>query len=233
MIILKDIFSDIQIVNNGTAKYRLGDAVLLQNGAALPEKGVTNEQYKDTIGYDYCKTTKKIGDIGLVNELIDKYIKKNNYKIPGNELVIHLRIGENKFGPGGKNENPNKSKTIDTETELDQLINLIDKDTSHVVIVTAMHQVKNPDNNMYKTFESLYNKLENSGYTISVKSSKSVDEDFCYISRAKNFIPTHGNFSVLAGLCNTNNVKWDICERDISILGEEIKQYYEKHIQQA
>lgn len=233
MIILKEVFKSIQILNNGTAKYRLGDAILLQNGAALSEKGVTNEQYKNTIGYDYCKATSACADIELVNKLIDTHIEKNNYVLAEDELVIHLRIGENKFGPHGNRKDPSKSKTIDSEDEVNKLVDLVDDTFKDVVIVTAMHQVKDPSNDMYKSFEMLYNKLQKKGFNVSVKSSASVDEDFCYISKAKNFIPTHGNFSVLAGLCNTNNVKWDICERDIMILGGETQKYYERHIQQT
>lgn len=227
------MFNNIQILNNGKAKYRLGDAILLQNGASLSEKGVTNEQYKNTIGYDYCKATTECANIELVNKLIDEHIEKNNFTLAEDELVIHLRIGENKFGPCGNRKDPSKSKTVDSEDEVDKLVSLVDDNFKRVVIVTAMHQVKNPEDSMYKSFELLYNKLQNKGFDVSIKSSANIDEDFCYISRAKNFIPTHGNFSVLAGLCNTNNVKWDICERDVMILGKETQQCYERNIRQA
>lgn len=208
-----DIIKNIKIVNNDKAKYRLGDAVLLQNGANTDFKGVRNEKYKGSIGYEYCSRTKEKLQMEIMQELIEKKILEKKYEMPGDsEVVIHLRIGEN------RHHGTKKSKTIENSKEIEVIVDLIRPEAELVTIVTAMHQIENPAASEYTVLQTLYDKLAKKGFPVKVKSSDDIDEDFCYLSRAKTLIVTHGNFSLLAGFCNPNQVHWDLCSRDFSTL---------------
>jgi len=188
---------NIQTLNTGEVKYRLGDAVLLRNSAAYTGRGVLNEKFKGTIGYEYVSNNKNKADIKYMNELINKHIKVHSYAVPDDrELVVHLRIGDN-----GEASRP-RGKLIDTESDFNKLveiINLADKDS--ITIVTAMHSLPKPEMKHYDIVTRLYKMFE-----VTIKSSSNVDEDFCYLARAKKLVTTKGTFSELAGMCNPNEV---------------------------
>jgi hypothetical protein len=191
---------NIQSVNNSHVKYRLGDAVLLRNGAAYPARGVVNKMYEGTIGYEYITTNESKGDIKHMNRLIDEHIERHGYKVPDDdEVVVHLRIGDN-----GEVKRP-RDKLVKNDKEFEKLIELIkdacDGFSDKVTVVTAMHAVDGPQNEHYKIVERLCDRLP-----VTIKSSPNIDEDFCYLARAKKLIVTKGNFSDLAGRCNPNYV---------------------------
>lgn len=191
---------NIQSVNNSHVKYRLGDAVLLRNGAAYPGRGVLNDRYKGTIGYEYISTNGSKGDIKHMNRLIDKHIKKHGYKLPDDdEVVVHLRIGDN-----GEVRRP-RDKLVKNDAEFERLVEIIeaacDGFSDKITVVTAMHAVDGAQKEHYSVVNRLCDRLP-----VTIKSSTNVDEDFCYLARAKRLIVTKGNFSELAGRCNPNYV---------------------------
>ena len=191
---------NIQTLNTGIVKYRLGDAVLLGNSAIGVARGVLNEKFKGTIGYEYVSKSSALADIKRLNGLIDKHIKLHNYKLPDDdEVVVHLRIGDN-----GEPHRP-RGKLIDSDSEFNRLVGLI-KDAASgfsdkITVVTAMHSVDGPQDDHYSVVDLLCERIP-----VTIKSSANVDEDFCYLARAKKLIVTKGNFSDLAGRCNPNEV---------------------------
>ena len=191
---------NIQSLNADIVKYRLGDAILLGNSAIGVQRGVLNERFKGTIGYEYVSRNSSLADIKRLNGLIDKHIKLHGYKLPDDdEVVVHLRIGDN-----GQPNRP-RDKLVKNDSEFTRLVALIEDAmrgfSDKVTLVTAIHSVESPKKEDYKIVERLCARLP-----VTIKSSANVDEDFCYLARAKKLIVTKGNFSDLAGRCNPNEV---------------------------
>ena len=179
----------IQVLNVGHPKYRLGDAIMQANNAS---RHILHEKFRGTIGYEYVKKSKSPRDVKRVNELVEKHIKLHNYKVPDDdEVVVHLRMGD--------------AKLIKGDAEFARLVDLIEDAargfSDKITIVTAIHAVANPKKSDYQIVDRLCEKM-----SVTIKSSANVDEDFCYLARAKKLIVTKGNFSNLAGLCNPNSV---------------------------
>ena len=190
---------NIQSLNTGIVKYRLGDAILLRNSAIGTARGVLHPTFKGTIGYEYVSMNDTAGDIECMNRLIDKHIELHNYKLPeDDEVVVHLRIGDN--GPPNRRRNK-----LVKDGEFDRLVKLI-KETARgfsdrIVVVTAVHSVEGAGDSEYGIVKRLCSEIP-----VTIKSSPNIDEDFCYLARAKRLVVTKGNFSDLAGRCNPNYV---------------------------
>lgn len=183
--------------------YRLGDGLILWP----PNDGreIIKKYYPNTIGGVYLKRhSQKIGeiDITLLRKVVDEFIAKNNYTLPGdNDIVIHLRLGD--IGPILR-------KNIPHEQELAEVINAIessikDKPNKKVIIVAALHLSKGINEKfVYGTLPNIISYLKDNNIDYEIKSS-SIDEDFCFLVKAKSLICTMGGFSLLAYLCNEND----------------------------
>tara|TARA_A100001015_G_scaffold245331_1_gene281245 strand:+ start:962 stop:1654 length:693 start_codon:yes stop_codon:yes gene_type:complete len=183
--------------------YRLGDGLILWR----PNDGrdVIKKHHPNTIGGVYLKRhSQRIGeiDITLLRKVVDEFITKNNYVLPSDDdIVIHLRLGD--IGPIHR-------KNIPHEQELSEVINVIetaikDKPNKKVIIVTALHLAKGRDDKfVYGTLPNIISYLKDNNINYEIKSA-SIDEDFCFLVKAKSLICTMGGFSLLAYLCNENN----------------------------
>ena len=163
-------------INQTGAKYRLGDTILLgYNGAAR-----AMQSHPNTIGHDYMTALKWTGGnnveyrkafhtIGkdILLKIIDKHIKKHNYKAPKTETVLHWR-----FHPFFELERLSKLKETIGDKE--------------VTVCAALHS------NETKGLEE-FNKFINQD-NVRLKSSPNPDEDFCFLFQAKKLILTKGNF---------------------------------------
>ena len=189
-------------------RYRLGDLVIHGNRAG--NQILKTPDYRDTIGYRYVV---KVVELGRalnrleLDRLVEEHLKKNqHYKTPKHdELVVHLRLGDR--------------DTMLLQENIDKLVTksleVMSKEGLHsVTIVTAVHFAywSKPEDIGDKPLQSkgairrIVERFEESGVQCGIRSAEDVDEDFCYLIKAKNLIITSGNFSILAGILNRNNV---------------------------
>lgn len=181
-----------EVNNEGRPHYRLGDAILrpIHNNSAAED--ALDPKYKDTIAQDYLLTRiKGTGSkIDILKAIIEDHIKRKEYPVPDpGELVIHFRIGD--------------FKRVDKISIIYWLLRMVKKSKAKkVTIVTAMHAVASHANDpaSYGLLPSFIDELDKNRISYSIKSGE-IDEDFCYMVKAKKFIATNGNFSRLAYLC--------------------------------
>jgi hypothetical protein len=204
-------------VNTMRGFYRLGDLVILGNSSISDI--MMREGKEKTIGYKYithATSNNTYWNFEYLNELIDDYISQEDLELAGeSELVVHLRMGD---------------VLRITEDELGSVINAIksaytESNSRSIVIVTAYHmpitrktthnerdfkvmKVMIDDSNY--VLDKLLHQLNIYGIPVTLRSGD-IDSDFCYLCRAKNLLITRGRFSLLAGVCNPNNVYtvWD------------------------
>ena len=158
----------VNVNNTSTIKYRLGDAILLNNSARKKMKNFPN-----TIGYDYLNSIKwerRPFDKDLLTRIVNKHIKKHNYKAPETEWVLHWRLYP-------------RRKVINLE-KLNKFIG-----GEEITVCAAIH------NGCREGIED-FNKFIGQD-NVKLQSSSNVDEDFCFLFQAKKLIFTTGNFSNL------------------------------------
>ena len=154
-------------VNQSSNKYRLGDAILLDNTARNKIRNFPN-----TIGYDYLTATKwvpKLFDKDILTRVINEHIKKHNYKAPETEFAIHWRLHPH------FEMNMNKLKEIIGDKE--------------VTVCAAIHS------NETRGLEKLNKFVKEDN--VRLQSSSNPDKDFAFLFQAKKLITTQGQFSNL------------------------------------
>lgn len=198
---------NIQTLDRAEFRYRLGDLVLLGNDA-LKMVMDKDSPFHDTIGYEYATATlerNRFLDFKLLKKLIKNHTEKHQYPLPPSDvLVIHFRAGDRKRVVG---------------SEIDMLLSYVKSACAKsrltkVQIVTAFHyenriesdEVDELGRENLRNLQDFVSGLEACGMSASVKPSGRIDEDFCYISNARHFLPTKGGYSVLAGICNPHRV---------------------------
>tara|TARA_A100001515_G_C4556910_1_gene205293 strand:- start:485 stop:1009 length:525 start_codon:yes stop_codon:yes gene_type:complete len=152
-------------VNQSANKYRLGDAILLDNSARNKIKNFPN-----TIAHDYLTATgwaPKFFDKDIITRIINEHIKKHNYKAPETEIVLHWR-----FHPYFELERLDRLKEVIGNRE--------------VTVCAALHS---NETKSLKEFNEFINQDN-----VKLQSSLNADEDFCFLFQAKKLIITKGNF---------------------------------------
>lgn len=127
---------------------------------------------------------------------------KNNSLNPGNSIVIHLRLGDiMKTGV--------RNTYLSTYNDYENIVKTIKNkypNNKNIVIVTGAHSNIGISNSelFIKKIEKL---LKNNGYNIKYRVGKPPDDDMCFLSRSKIFIPSKGGgFTKLASeLVKLNN----------------------------
>jgi len=206
----------IAIYKKSKFRYRLGDLVLLQGDAVCMVMN-RHSPFHNTIGHEYAELMLKNNtclDFDSLREIIKRHTIKNKYTTSmDDELVVHIRAGDRK-----------RVNSSEVDILLDSIgVVLDDVAIKRVVIVTAFH-FGNPivvsDDLLAENYGNL-NKLitgvEKMGVDVSVKSSGDIDEDFCYLVNSKHFMPSKGGFSMVAGVCNENNVYSSLPNTDNAI----------------
>lgn len=205
----------VNTINNKPAawQYRLGDAVFLGNCAIT--KILHNESpFTETIGYKFLENM--INNRKLYNWDYMRSLCKVDYTIPENQLTVHIRAGDW------------KSICRDSKSII-QLINNIEnvvkqRNIDRVIIVTAYHWCKMPPKRRAKLLPANMDTIERiirsvSKYVaVDVQSNDNPDEDFKYLVNSNHLMVTQGFFSILAGVCNDNNVYSGI-DKDVIITG--------------
>lgn len=201
---------NIRIIDKAEFRYRLGDLVLLGNDA-LSTILDPKSPFQNTIGYEYAHTTlarNRFLDFKLLGKIVRKHTQIHGYAIPQpNELVLHYRAGDFK-----------RVKDAEIGDLVSHVKNACAKShLTYVHIVTAFHygnkhamfeqgSVDELTGENHKNLDKTISLLRSLNFVVSVKDSGSIDEDFCFLSNAKHFLPSKGGYSVLAALCNTDHV---------------------------
>lgn len=199
---IDDVDYNVEIVNTGGFRYRLGDIVLKNNNAISDLKMYPN--YKDTIGYAYLMNTVEHGfqNWSILGKIVDEYILDHNIKLPNDdELVVHLRLGD-------RGLNSHNGYLKNTLSKLKTIINT--SNVKYVTIVTALHfhdeySDDDVDVNM-NTLKQITTALKDMNVAVNIRSSDNPDIDFTYMVKAKHLFITIGNFSLLIGILNSNNI---------------------------
>ena len=192
---------------DGLPPYRLGDAILHGN-AAITQLYSSETPYEETIGWKFIHhtiTTKKLFDWNHLHQLA---LKIEHIPAGDDTLVMGLRLGD--------------FKRVTDPQNLDHIIqNVVHSSIKYsaykVVIVTALvwdpknsraDKANHNDSNM-TALQYLLSGLEAKNLIVDIYS-KSPDLDFAYMVTASNLIVGTGNFHLLAGICNKNNVEYSL-----------------------
>lgn len=190
---------------DGLPPYRLGDAILHGNTAITQLYG-HNTPYKDTIGWKFIHHTllnKKLFDWEHLRQLA---VKIEHTPAGDDTLVLGLRLGD--------------IKRVTDRSDLDHITkNVIQASIKYnaykVVIVTALvwdpkdpckNKANHNDSNI-TALKYLISNLEASDFLVTVRS-RPPDSDFAYLITASNLIVGTGNYHLLAGICNKNNIEY-------------------------
>lgn len=168
--------------------YRLGDAILVEYPGA--KESIIHPRWRGTIGYSYFHRRGRSQNYTLLRELIEEK-KRSGFETPNDdELVVHFRIGD------WKRVESKDLSGINQLTEAMRSRHGLKK----VRIVCAFH------NHELRVNENPWGALpayvkycaEELKLEVDVKSSKTADEDFVFLTSAKYLICSKGNFSRLA-----------------------------------
>jgi hypothetical protein len=141
-------------------------------------------------------------------ELADHKVSKDKLRTPlGDELVVHLRMGDDKGG---------------ARLETDKVVGYIRKTAQslgvkRIAIVTALHFGRNWINEHTRSELELEKKLNlnkineiisglNGSLSVRVMSRDDIDADFCFLTKAPYLIIGNGHFSVCAAMCGRGSL---------------------------
>ena len=212
---LLDIFKyDMVKYFNEDYGYRLGDMVFKENSRyQLNGEKYHYKFYPKSIASEYMRRTDKQGDFETLLNIIKE---KNNIKQKEEDLVIHLRTGDSL----NKNKNSvdellNRKVSHPTIKNYNYYIDLkIHDKIDRIILVSSVKSgggTRSSDNfsKSYKYIEKIKDFFANKGYIVETRLNQDADEDFVFMSTAKNFVPSGGNYSKLIKnlvLLNKNNV---------------------------
>ena len=156
----------------------------------------------NSIANKYINATEKKLNYDVLLDIMDKdykYVEKPKF----NELVIHIRLGDvmsginniSEFWYGIDRKNIGNRYVKNKHYYLNTLYKIpLEVDT--VVIVSGIHQnydkTKEKSEEYLKLIENFYKSY---GYNTRIRFNGDPDEDFVYISNARNFIKGGGGFS--------------------------------------
>ena len=181
-------------------RYALGDCF-----RARKKCGSESEWGRETLGMAYLNATESGYDYALLEELIDAYRERHDAPIPAADtLVIHLRLGDvirlSRLpadyllvcsGPAYRNHTQVKSV-------YEYLYDAKKTNLTTVVLVGGSHTTLELDDDSWFYALAIKRAFEVAGYDTSLRLEPRPDEDFIYMSRAKNFIQGAGGYSYYA-----------------------------------
>lgn len=196
---------------DGNTPYRLGDAILHSN-SAVQQIIYPGSPYEHSIAWKFITHTienKKIFDWNYLTHLAEQ---TEHTHLGSDKITVGLRLGDFK-------------RVTDTDS-LDHVaynVNVVAKDLNihNVAIVTALvwdpvnplqDREINTDINM-RALSYLIDQLKNSGLIVNISSHKNADTDFASLVTARNLVVGTGNFNILAGICNKNNIQYSFTDK--------------------
>ena len=194
-------------------QYRLGDAILFRHHTNWGDEAYNlvssaPGHFSETLLYQYSRLTQQGGpspNWKVLMELVDHKISKDKLRVPlGDELVVHLRMGDDKGG---------------ARLETDKVVGYITKTAQslgvkRLCIVTALHFGRNWLNEHTVSELELEKKINlnkikeivsylERDLALRILSNDDIDADFCFLAKAPYLIAGNGHFSICAGMCGT------------------------------
>ena len=206
--------------------YRLGDIIRHMDNHVISDKYLN--LHKNTIGYEYAKSTNKKNDYKTLKTICDKR-KQNLNDVPKkNELIIHVRLGDvieksiYTVDEYLEKERLSKGNTISSEVVYiksrdffeNYILNEINKikEIDTIIFVGGDHRNLDSLNKSNEYLQKVSKIFKDNGYKTIIKFNEhTADEDFIYLSNSKYYVPTGGGFSksVMEMVKLNNNVVYD------------------------
>jgi hypothetical protein len=197
-------------------QYRLGDAILFSKHTYWGKEAYNlvssaPKHFRNSLLYKYSRLVSegaRLPDWKVLRGLVDNKITKNKLEIPfHNELVVHLRMGDDKGG---------------VSLQGDKVVGYIRKTAQslgvkRIAIVTALHFGRNWIYEHTRSELELEKKLNlnkineiisglNGSLSVRVMSRDDIDADFCFLTKAPYLIIGNGHFSVCAAMCGRGSL---------------------------
>ena len=206
--------------------YRLGDIIRHMDNHVISDKYLN--LHKNTIGYEYAKSTNKKNDYKTLKTICDKR-KQNLNDVPKkNELIIHVRLGDViEKSIYTVDEYLNKERVSKGNTISSNVVYIKSREFFENYILNEINNIKKIDTVIFvggdhRDLDSLEKSNEylkkvskifkDNGYKTIIKFNEhTADEDFIYLSNSKYYVPTGGGFSksVMEMVKLNNNVVYD------------------------
>ena len=200
--------------------YRIADLFYMTGNRWEQDRNeiLTNPAYKDTILYDYLTQKESDKDFSLFRNIARQHSTKYSEQPKATELVFHLRLGD-AFDPNGKDRVNNRIQWAHNQYKVFFRRNRVMLEAyNEVTVVTAMHFGPDELTGNYYYSDECYNesikflnyfskRLNDFGCKINIISNENIDEDICYIIRAKHFVPGMSKFSTLLADCIQDDAK--------------------------
>jgi hypothetical protein len=157
------------------------------------------DKYPGTIASEYIKRNidSKDQDIQLLKKIIEEKKKQTKVApIDDNELILHIRIGDVLCVNLDWGDIDHYSKKNDSVWWNNVIKYIKDNDISKVTILASSHKNK-CINESIEYIDDRKNFLMKSGLKVNLRTGKSPDEDILYVTNAKHFISTGGNYGKL------------------------------------
>lgn len=189
--------------------YRITD-LMHRKGIRWREDRATilrDREYRDTIMYDYLASMRTEEDMHLFRRVVRKHQRRFELP-PADCLVAHLRLGDVMDDHEDQRwRSFERTRSTYSHLRLPSLPRI-----SSAVIVTALHFGANTLNGKYfysqkavsrsyQILDLLADKLSSHGLAVTIKSSESVDEDFCYMAASRFFLKGISGLSDLVCDC--------------------------------
>ena len=195
--------------------YRLGDMVVREDS----RKQIHGEKfhfkfYPNSIASEYMRRTKKQEDFKTLLEIVKE---RNQILQNDDELIIHLRTGDDvNQSPYTVDEllNLKESHKIIKNYNYYDKLNFDKKKIKKIIIVASVFSgggtnLKDDFSKSYEYIDKIKKFYETQKYQVETRLNGDADDDFVFMTNAKNFVPSGGNYSKLIKnlvLLNKNNV---------------------------
>ena len=189
---------------NWNNMYNLADIILTLNPKGLihPEDSIVH-RYLSSVDLPLQEKTDGLMPCASVDfDLVSSIVRSRTFDIvPDEILAIHARVGDILKMPKEKQPSPEDYVSIVTSNRLSERFD-------RCYIFHGNHtNLGVPASKRY--LDMLVTELESLGMKCELVSN-SVDDDFCALATAKNFLIGYRSFSWLAASINPNNVIWDL-----------------------
>jgi len=184
--------------------YNLGDMIMSLNPKGLlhPEDSIVH-RYLSSVDLPLQENVSGLMPCASVDfDLVSSIVRSRTFDtVPDEILAIHVRVGDILKMPKEKQPSPEDYASIVTSNRLSERFDCCyifhGNHTNLGVSASKLY------------LDELVTALEGLGMKCEFVSN-SVDDDFCALATAKNFLVGYRSFSWLAASINPNNVIWDL-----------------------
>jgi hypothetical protein len=184
--------------------YRLGDMVIRKDSRnQIHGEKFHYKFYPNSIASEYMRRTKKQENFETLLQIVKERNKNINQK--EKDLIIHLRTGDDVnqslYSIDRLLNAPTSHKIIKNYDYYNKL-NIDKNKIKKIIIVSSVISgggtTSNDDfSKSYEYIEKIKDFFVNKGYVVETRLNQDADEDFIFMSTAKNFVPSGGNYSKL------------------------------------